>query len=226
MTCSVFWNFQFRRIICRSDRYGDWSDLSVIFTFSLALTLMDTWKNYKVPAATELLWMIPHDEDFPQKVSHLARSLIARLTWTTENPVSSFHFFKLLPLPDGISVDPSDDFLLMDGDRRVDASSPREEYSFELVSRFPVAATINGHRLVNNWSFTFIPRQGKSPNVINCSFLEATMSCASRDAQLRDQHYLCAGCGRHVEKAYARLYRYCEYTGRETLSPSECRADR
>lgn len=35
---------------------------------------MDTWKNYKVPAATELLWMIPHDEDFPQKVSHLALS--------------------------------------------------------------------------------------------------------------------------------------------------------
>lgn len=44
------------------------------------------------------------------------------------------------------------------------------------------------------------------------------MSSASRDAQLRDQHYLCAGCGRHVEKAYARLYRYCEYTGRETLN--------
>ena len=30
---------------------------------------MDIWKNYKVPAATELFWMIPHDEDLPQKVN-------------------------------------------------------------------------------------------------------------------------------------------------------------
>jgi hypothetical protein len=34
----------------------------------LALTLMETWKNYKVPTAPELFWMIPHDEDLPQEV--------------------------------------------------------------------------------------------------------------------------------------------------------------
>jgi len=29
---------------------------------------METWKNYKVPTAPELFWMIPHDEDLPQEV--------------------------------------------------------------------------------------------------------------------------------------------------------------
>jgi hypothetical protein len=30
---------------------------------------METWKNYKVPTAPELFWMIPHDEDLPQTVN-------------------------------------------------------------------------------------------------------------------------------------------------------------
>lgn len=36
----------------------------------------------------------------------------------------------------------------------------------------------------------------------------------SRDLQLNSQKYLCAGCGRHVEKTYANRFRYCEYTGK------------
>ncbi len=58
----------------------------------LALTLMETWKNYKVPTAPELFWMIPHDADFPQ---------------------------EFLPLPDGISVDPSEDYLSNEDGQRV-----------------------------------------------------------------------------------------------------------
>ncbi len=53
---------------------------------------METWKNYKVPTAPELFWMIPHDEDFPQ---------------------------AFLPLPDGISVDPSEDYLSNEDGQRV-----------------------------------------------------------------------------------------------------------
>ncbi len=58
----------------------------------IALGLIETWKNYKVPTAPELFWMIPHDEDLPQ---------------------------KLLPLPDGISIDPSEDYLSNDDGQRV-----------------------------------------------------------------------------------------------------------
>ncbi|CAF4174429.1 unnamed protein product, partial [Rotaria sp. Silwood2] len=36
----------------------------------------------------------------------------------------------------------------------------------------------------------------------------------NRDSQLKKQGYLCAGCGRHVEKGFAHRYRYCEYTGK------------
>lgn len=36
----------------------------------------------------------------------------------------------------------------------------------------------------------------------------------SRDTQLKKQDYLCAGCGRAIEKAYASRCRYCEYTGK------------
>lgn len=53
---------------------------------------METWKNYKVPTAPELFWMIPHDEDFPQ---------------------------DFLPLPDGISIDPSEDYLSNEDGQRV-----------------------------------------------------------------------------------------------------------
>lgn len=53
---------------------------------------METCKNYKVPTAPELFWMIPHDEDLPQ---------------------------KFLPLPDGISVDPSEDYLSNEDGQRV-----------------------------------------------------------------------------------------------------------
>jgi hypothetical protein len=53
---------------------------------------METWKNYKVPTAPELFWMIPHDADFPQ---------------------------EFLPLPDGISVDPSEDYLSNEDGQRV-----------------------------------------------------------------------------------------------------------
>ncbi len=63
-----------------------------IHSFCLALALMETWKNYKVPTAPELFWMIPHDEDFPQ---------------------------AFLPLPDGISVDPSEDYLSNEDGQRV-----------------------------------------------------------------------------------------------------------
>jgi len=35
---------------------------------------------------------------------------------------------------------------------------------------------------------------------------------SSRDVQLKKQGYLCAGCGRDVEKGYAHRFRYCEYT--------------
>ncbi|CAF4322124.1 unnamed protein product, partial [Adineta steineri] len=34
----------------------------------------------------------------------------------------------------------------------------------------------------------------------------------NRDSQLKKQGYLCAGCGRGVEKGYAHRFRYCEYT--------------
>ena len=45
----------------------------------------------------------------------------------------------------------------------------------------------------------------------------------SRDAQLKDQRYLCAGCGRRVEKVHISSYRYCEYTGEKIFVsfPSE-----
>ncbi|CAF2923713.1 unnamed protein product [Rotaria sp. Silwood2] len=70
----------------------DWSTRSSVLSFNaqessaeaIALALMETWKNFKVPTAPELFWMIPHDEDLPQ---------------------------ELLPLPDGISIDPSEDYL-------------------------------------------------------------------------------------------------------------------
>lgn len=39
------------------------------------------------------------------------------------------------------------------------------------------------------------------------------MFISSRDDQLKRQGYLCAGCGRHVEKGYDHRYKYCEYTG-------------
>ncbi|CAF0774810.1 unnamed protein product [Adineta ricciae] len=94
---------------------------------SIALSLMETWKNYKVPTAPELFWMIPHDEDLPQEI--LCRG---NNQW----------------------------------------APPREQLIFHI------------HQPAN------------------------------RDHQLRKQSYLCAGCGRHVEKGYAHRYRYCEYTGK------------
>jgi len=59
---------------------------------SLALTLLETYKNYKVPTGPELFWMIPHDEDIPQ---------------------------QCLPLPEGIFIDPSEDYMSNDDGQRV-----------------------------------------------------------------------------------------------------------
>ncbi|CAF1321605.1 unnamed protein product [Adineta steineri] len=137
----------------------DWSVRSSVLSLnsqessaeSIALALMETWKNYKVPTAPELFWMIPHDEDLPQ---------------------------ELLPLPDGISIDPSEDYLSNEDGQRIlcrgnsQWAPPREQLIFHI------------HQPAN------------------------------RDNQLRKQSYLCAGCGRHVEKGYAHRYRYCEYTGK------------
>jgi len=67
----------------------------------IALGLIETWKNYKVPTAPELFWMIPHDEDLPQ---------------------------KLLPLPDGISIDPSEDYLSNDDGQRVNDLKDRIDH--------------------------------------------------------------------------------------------------
>ncbi|CAF0939960.1 unnamed protein product [Rotaria sordida] len=137
----------------------DWSIRSSILSLNLqessaeaiALALMETWKNFKVPTAPELFWMIPHDEDLPQ---------------------------ELLPLPDGISIDPSEDYLSNEDGQRIlcrgnsQWAPPREQLIFHIH---------------------------QPPN---------------RDSQLRKQGYLCAGCGRHVEKGFAHRYRYCEYTGK------------
>ncbi|UJR31583.1 hypothetical protein I4U23_019070 [Adineta vaga] len=137
----------------------DWSVRSSLLSLnlqessaeSIALSLMETWKNYKVPTAPELFWMIPHDEDLPQ---------------------------QLLPLPDGISVDPSEDYLSNEDGQRIlcrgnsQWAPPREQLIFHI------------HQPAN------------------------------REIQLKKQSYLCAGCGRHVEKGYAHRYRYCEYTGK------------
>lgn len=116
---------------------------------TIALTLMETWKNYKVPSANELFWMIPHDEDLPQ---------------------------QLLPLPDGIVIDPNEDFIVTDDGRRISCrgngqwAPPREQLIFHIHSP------------------------------------------SNRIHQLKEQNYLCAGCGRRVEKGFVNLYRYCEYT--------------
>ncbi|CAF4628213.1 unnamed protein product, partial [Rotaria magnacalcarata] len=115
------------------------------------LALMETWKNLKVPTAPELFWMIPHDEDLPQ---------------------------ELLPFPDGISIDPSEDYLSNEDGQRIlcrgnsQWAPPREQLIFHIH---------------------------QPPD---------------RDSQLKKQGYLCAGCGRHVEKGFAYRYRYCEYTGK------------
>ncbi|CAF1237855.1 unnamed protein product [Rotaria sp. Silwood1] len=113
----------------------DWSVRSSTISFNLqessaeaiALALMETWKNFKVPTAPELFWMIPHDEDLPQEILCRGNS-----QW----------------------------------------APPREQLIFHIH---------------------------QPPN---------------RDSQLRKQGYLCAGCGRHVEKGFAHRYRYCEYTGK------------
>ncbi|CAF2050805.1 unnamed protein product [Rotaria magnacalcarata] len=137
----------------------DWSIRSSILSLNLqessaeaiALALMETWKNLKVPTAPQLFWMIPHDEDLPQ---------------------------ELLPLPDGISIDPSEDYLSNEDGQRIlcrgnsQWAPPREQLIFHIH---------------------------QPPD---------------RDSQLKKQGYLCAGCGRHVEKGFAYRYRYCEYTGK------------
>ncbi|CAF4518864.1 unnamed protein product, partial [Rotaria sp. Silwood2] len=35
---------------------------------AIALAIMETWKNYKIPTASELFWMIPHDEEIPEEL--------------------------------------------------------------------------------------------------------------------------------------------------------------
>jgi hypothetical protein len=82
---------------------------------------METWKNYKVPTAPELFWMIPRDEDLPQ---------------------------EFLPLPDGISIDPSEDYLSNEDGQRVNHFY--NSLKILLINRFFVVVIINGHHLENN----------------------------------------------------------------------------
>ncbi|CAF3880229.1 unnamed protein product [Rotaria sp. Silwood1] len=94
---------------------------------AIALAIMKTWKNYKIPTASELFWMIPYDEEIAEEILRRGNS-----QW----------------------------------------APPREQLIFHI------------HQSVN------------------------------RDIQLKKQGYLCAGCGRDVEKGYAHRFRYCEYTGK------------
>ena len=80
----------------------------------LALALMETWKNYKVPSANELFWMIPHDEDLPQQVNHSKKQKPSIISNNNNN-----HFSKVLPLPGGISIDPNEDYIVAEDGRRV-----------------------------------------------------------------------------------------------------------
>ena len=70
---------------------------------------METWKNYNVPTDTELFWMIPQDEDLPHTVTK----------YFISKTISFICFLKLLPLPDGISIDPSEDYLSNEDGQRV-----------------------------------------------------------------------------------------------------------
>ncbi|CAF0838536.1 unnamed protein product, partial [Didymodactylos carnosus] len=91
----------------------DWSNstnLDETSAEAIALALMDTYKQYRMPTAPELFWMIKPDEDFPQ---------------------------DLLPLPDYISVDPSEDYIIAGGHRvqirgNLQWAPPREQLIFNI----------------------------------------------------------------------------------------------
>jgi hypothetical protein len=53
---------------------------------------METWKNYKIPTAPDLFWMIPHDEEISEDTPSI---------------------------PDNQLIDRSDDYLPMEGSERV-----------------------------------------------------------------------------------------------------------
>lgn len=89
-----------------------------------ALGLIDALKSHNVPTAPELFWMIPHDADLPQ---------------------------EFLPLPEGVSIDPSEDYISNDDGHKVIHSHLCPTLRFNLFTyRFYVAETVNGHHHVNN----------------------------------------------------------------------------
>ncbi|CAF1028864.1 unnamed protein product [Rotaria sordida] len=118
---------------------------------AIALAIMNTWKNYKIPKASDLFWMIPHEEE------------------TLE---------ELPPIQDNKGFNQSEEYTPTENSQRIlrrgtsQWAPPREQLIFHI------------HQSVN------------------------------RDSQLKKQGYLCAGCGRDVEKGYAHRFRYCEYTGK------------
>ena len=89
----------------------------------VALGLIDALKNHKVPTAPELFWMIPHDADLPQ---------------------------EFLPLPDGISIDPSEDYLSNDDGHKVISFNISRIFDSISSCRFYVEETVSGHHHVNN----------------------------------------------------------------------------
>ena len=72
-----------------------------------ALGLIDALKSQKVPTAPELFWMIPHDADLPQ---------------------------EFLPLPEGIFVDPSEDYVTGDDGHKVISSITLPNIRFHFLT--------------------------------------------------------------------------------------------
>ncbi|CAF1127809.1 unnamed protein product [Adineta steineri] len=127
---------------------------------TLALAVMKPWKNYKIPTALDLFWMIPYEEEISEEIT----SSQDNRGMEQSSDYSS-------------SIDMSQRVL-----RRGNSNwaPPREQLIFHI------------HQSVN------------------------------RDSQLKKQGYLCAGCGRGVEKGYAHRFRYCEYTGKYFCRSCHC----
>jgi hypothetical protein len=82
--------------------------LFAIFHIDLALALMNTWKNYKVPTASELFWMIPYDENISEEVNNDKYE-----TYVEDS------FFKVVTTPEGNSIEQSGDYRHIEGSQRV-----------------------------------------------------------------------------------------------------------
>jgi hypothetical protein len=69
---------------------------------------MEPWKKYKIPTASKLFWMIPHEEETTEEVD-ISKSKI----------YLKYSFFKLPTIQDTKTIDRRDDYSLIESSPRV-----------------------------------------------------------------------------------------------------------